>query len=213
MNLKFIFLCCLYIALFNIQTLAQIGYQVSLLNSATGEPKAFTTVDAQVILTNSSSETIFTTTQSVTSNDFGVISLSIGDDDTFKNMDWNKLPFFISVKIDNILIAKSQILSVPIAEYAKSSGGCLTKEILLKNKWINKEFNNQYLVANNTLSFNDDRWTKIRETQYDTYTDTGIYEIINGKLYIFHDDYTCNIIEFIPTKNALIYGEFLFYSE
>ena len=71
---------------------AQIGYQVSLLNSATGQPRAGETVTVDIKLTNSENATVYTTQQKATSNDFGVLSLSVGDANTFDELDWNKLP-------------------------------------------------------------------------------------------------------------------------
>ena len=98
---------------------AQIGYQVSLLNSATGEPRANVSVEAEVTITNSDDEEIYKGTQRATSNDFGVIQLTVGNQSTFKDVDWSKLPFFIEVSVDGTVIGKSQILTVPIAEAAK----------------------------------------------------------------------------------------------
>ena len=114
---------------------AQIGYQVSLLNSATGQPRAGETVTVDIKLTNCENATVYTTQQKATSNDFGVLSLSVGDTETFEELDWNKLPLYIEVSIDGVLIAKSQVLSVPVAEYAKKSGFVLTKEFLASKTW------------------------------------------------------------------------------
>ena len=98
---------------------AQIGYQVSLLNASTGEPRANVSVEAEVTITNSDDEEIYKGTQRATSNDFGVIQLTVGNQSTFKDVNWNKLPFFIEVSVDGTVIGKSQILTVPIAEAAK----------------------------------------------------------------------------------------------
>lgn len=98
---------------------AQIGYQVSLLNDSTGEPRANVSVEAEVTITNSDDEEIYKGTQRATSNDFGVIQLTVGNQSTFKDVDWSKLPFFIEVSVDGTVIGKSQILTVPIAEAAK----------------------------------------------------------------------------------------------
>ena len=97
---------------------AQIGYQVSLLNTATGEPRANVTVSAEVTITDSEGNTIHTGTQQATTNDFGVLSLTVGDAATFANADTGKMPFFIAVSVDGTLIGRSQILSVPVAEVA-----------------------------------------------------------------------------------------------
>lgn len=111
------------ITMLSISIYAQIGYQVSLLNSATGEPRANETVSVTVVITNSEDTQIFSSTQSATTNDFGVLSLQIGNSTTFDNVDWSKLPFFISATVDGVMVGKSQILNVPIAEAAKQLVG------------------------------------------------------------------------------------------
>lgn len=98
---------------------AQMGYQISLLNTATGEPRANETVTVSVSLSNNANEVFYSETKSATTNDFGVLSLSIGNADTFKNVDLSKMPFFIEVTANGVMIGKSQILSVPVAEVAK----------------------------------------------------------------------------------------------
>ena len=112
------------------QSSAQIGYQVSLLNSATGEPRVAETVEVKITLTNSEGTTIHEETQTETTNDFGILSLAVGNSSTFEEVDWSKLPFFISVSVDGKLVGKSQVLTVPVAEYAKKTG-ILTKELLV----------------------------------------------------------------------------------
>ena len=112
-------LLSLFGLLLHIEMQAQIGYQVSLLNSATGEPRANVSVEAEVTITNSDDEEIYKGTQRATSNDLGVVQLKVGNQGTFKDVNWNKLPFFIEVSVDGTVIGKSQILTVPIAEAAK----------------------------------------------------------------------------------------------
>lgn len=107
---------------------AQIGYQVALLSSATGEPRANETVRAMVEITDSQNEPVFSNTQTVTSNDFGILSLTVGNSDTFKDVALGRLPLFVSVSVDGILIGKSQILSVPVAEVATTLKSDLTIE-------------------------------------------------------------------------------------
>ena len=136
-------LFCLVCTLAPTASRAQIGYQVSLLNTATGEPRAGVTVSAAVTITDSSDKVVYTGTQQATTNDFGVLSLAVGDDATLKNADWSKLPFFISVSVDGTLVGKSQILSVPVAEYAKKTGE-LTKEMLV-GTWGKMGFENRYV--------------------------------------------------------------------
>jgi len=122
---------------------AQIGYQISLLNTATGEPRANETVNVTVTLTNSEGGIIYTGNQSATTNDFGVLSLTIGDADTFKEVDVTKMPFYVEVSANGVSIGKSQVLSVPIAEYAKRTGA-LTKDLLV-GTWV-KEYSYQAVI-------------------------------------------------------------------
>ena len=113
-----------------LNTYSQIGYQVSLLNSATGEPRANEQVVCHVELTDNDETSVWSEDITTTSNEFGVVSLTIGNSSMFKNFKWaEKLPLYVSVKVDNVLIGKSQVLNVPIAEYSKESG-VLTPEIL-----------------------------------------------------------------------------------
>ena len=59
-------LLSLFGLLLHIEMQAQIGYQVSLLNSATGEPRANVSVEAEVTITNSDDEEIYKGTQRAT---------------------------------------------------------------------------------------------------------------------------------------------------
>ena len=87
---------------------AQIGYQVSLLNTATGEARANETVTVTVSLSNSAGEIFYSETKQSTTNDFGVLSLTVGNADTFKNVDLSKMPFYIEVTANGVMIGKSQ---------------------------------------------------------------------------------------------------------
>ena len=119
MKIKKLFILLFLGIMFPYVSYAQIGYQVSLLNKTTGKPRANVTVDAEVTITNSEDEEIYKGTQRATSNDLGVVQLKVGNQGTFKDVDWNKIPFFIEVSVDGTVIGKSQILTVPIAEAAK----------------------------------------------------------------------------------------------
>ena len=129
---------------------SQIGYQVALINNATGEPRAMETVTVDLEITNKEGKTIFSGSQTATTNDFGILSLSVGDSSTFKDLDWSKLPFYISAKADGILIGKTEILSVPIAEYAKNTG-VLTIKKLCSQTWVYSDSNYKF-----SFTFNED---------------------------------------------------------
>lgn len=200
MKIRIIQLFCLFVFWINVQASAQIGYQVSLLNSATGEPRVHATVNAQVTLTNSLDEIILTENKSVTSNDFGVLSFTIGDENTLKEVDWNKLPFYISVKVDGVLIGKSQVLSVPVAEYAKQSGAVITKEMLMGKTWKCYFDERNYAI----LTFTESKFICEMKGDYEERVE-GAYEIINGKIYCLEDRYSAwQVFEYIPSQNVLI---------
>ena len=159
---------------------AQVGYQVSLLNTATGEPRANVTVNAQVTITDSQNKTIYNGTQKATSNDFGVLSLTVGDADTFAEAGTSKWPLFISVTVDGTLIGKSQILSVPVAEVANNLKSSFTKEDLI-GTWVYYDYDGniseKYIFKENGEVENV---YVLGEYHY-----KGEYEIVGNNIYIF----------------------------
>ena len=168
---------------------AQVGYQVSLLNTATGEPRANVTVNAQITITDSQNKTIYNGTQKAMSNDFGVLSLTVGDANTFAEAGTSKWPLFISVTVDGTLIGKSQILSVPVAEVANSLKSSFTKEELL-GTWDYCDFLGRPI---NKFIFKDNREAEYIELEYRNEDDNyaakeyvykGVYEIEGNDIYI-----------------------------
>ena len=108
---------------------AQIGYQVAVVDQTTGEPKVNTSVSVTVTITDNAGAEITKTTQSATTNDFGVVSLQIGSESTFADTDWSKLPLWISATVDGVSLGKTQILTVPVAEHAKHTGQLTAKKL------------------------------------------------------------------------------------
>ena len=165
---------------------AQIGYQVSLLNTATGEPRANVTVNAQVTITDSQNNTIYSGSQQATTNDFGVLSLAVGDASTFANADTGKMPFFISVSVDGTLIGRSQILNVPVAEVANRLKSSFTKEDLV-GTWVCKASNYYNVLtinADNTLVWQEtykDGGGTIKPNGYEEFT----YEIYGNWIFAY----------------------------
>lgn len=166
---------------------AQIGYQVSLLNRATGEPRANITVNATVTITDVKGGTVFTGMQRATSNDFGVLSLVVGDANTFQNVDTGKLPLYISVSVDGVLIGKTQILNVPVAEIANRVKSSFTKEDLV-GTWKKVD---QHGYRIHTYIFDSDGTMK--GLDHDKYTGellddesfSATYEIDGNNIYVF----------------------------
>lgn len=171
----------------SISLYAQIGYQVSLLNSATGEPRANETVSVFVAITNSEDTQIFSSTQSATTNDFGVLSLQIGNSTTFDNVDWSKSPFFISATVDGVMVGKSQILSVPMAEVAKKIADVPLDKLCAK-EW-RRGSNDDY----ETYRFNRDYtyiWYSFHIDGPNTFTSTehGTFSISENWIFMKYSD-------------------------
>lgn len=167
---------------------AQIGYQVSLLNKATGEPRANTTVNATITITDSQDGVVYTGTQRATSNDFGVLSLAVGNADTFQNVDTGKLPLFISVTVDGTLIGKTQILSVPVAEVANRLKTSFTKEDLIGTWKYSYTYDGFTSYSAITFSSNGSFKKIIQE-----YTDFGTYEIEGNTIFLYYPSYKSDV--------------------
>ena len=179
---------------------AQVGYQVSLLNTATGEPRANTTVNAKVEITDSQDNVIFSGTQQATSNDFGVLQLSVGDADTFNKADTGKMPFFISVTVDGLLIGKSQILSVPVAEVANKVKSSFTKEQLLGTWEV--DFN-----GGTTYQFRDDMTIVCSSPADVTWYQT--YDIDGNTIYTYSSDGHIYIMRMVGNRISSSMGWFI----
>lgn len=162
-------------------TSAQVGYQVSLLDTKSGEPRANEKTTVLVKISDSKGNIICNETQSVTSDAFGVLSLTVGNETTFSNVDWNNLPLSISASVDGILIGSSSVLNVPVAEYAKATG-VLTMEMLVGR----------------TISMCDDCSMTFASNGIATYVDPGFYgrpstercqfEIDGNNVYVYRHD-------------------------
>ena len=192
------------LACLSIQAQAQIGYQVSLLNTATGEPRANVTVNAQVTITDSQDNTIYTGSQQATTNDFGVLSLAVGDASTFANADTGKMPFFISVSVDGTLIGRSQILNVPVAEVANKLKSSFTKEDLVGTWTWTNDYQTQYFVFKNDGTFTFHRYYNGKlDRQY-----LGEYKVIGDEIRCFSMNKT---VEIFYWHKSMLYSEGAFY--
>jgi len=193
---------------------AQIGYQISLLNTATGEPRANETVNVTVTLTNKEGGVIYTGNQTATTNDFGVLSLTIGDADTFKEVDFSKLPFFIEVSANGVMIGKSQVLSVPVAEASKRIVPIDKKLILGTWTFVS---DSEYDVITWSYTFNADGtgtyYFRIIEkydgSEYEYSECPFIYEIVGNNIFLMggHAKERC---QFLRYKDGRLYGNYIF---
>ena len=171
---------------------AQIGYQVSLLNTATGEPRANENVEVIIEITDSEGTSICKETKNATTNDFGVLSLQVGNATTFENANWSKLPFYVSATVDDILVGKSQILNVPVAEAAKTLVGSVSKSDIV-GTWNIKNFEIPP-GESFTFTFEEDNtfniiWLCIGETGIKICVEFGgFYNIVGNIIYLISEE-------------------------
>ena len=165
---------------------AQIGYQVALLSSATGEPRANETVSVNVAITDSKDNSVYSGTQTVTSNDFGILSLTVGNSDTFKDVAIGRLPLFISVSVDGRLIGKSQILSVPVAEVATTLKSDFTLDDLCGKLWIINSRNTSNGLYQIDYTFNKNGTCVYRDIgKGEVYSYNLLYRIEGNNIYVY----------------------------
>ena len=163
-------------------TSAQVGYQVSLLDTKSGEPRANEKTTVLVKISDSKGNIICNETQSVTSDAFGVLSLTVGNETTFSNVDWNNLPLSISASVDGILIGSSSVLNVPVAEYAKATG-VLTMEMLV-GRTISMPDDCSMTFASNGIA------TYVNPHSYEPHTERCQFEIDGNNVYVYrHNNY------------------------
>ena len=180
--------------LFCIVANAQIGYQVALLNSATGKPRANETVNADIKITDSKDDVIYSGTQSITSNDFGILSFTIGNNTTFQDLATRAFPLYISVTVNGVLIGKSQILSVPMAEVANSLKSDIDLDELCKT-WIISS--NEHYGEYRYLSFYKDGTASYLYYYNEEllYSWDGYYEIEGNNIFIYHEEEDSDFVE------------------
>lgn len=161
-------------------TSAQVGYQVSLLDTKSGEPRANEKTTVLVKISDSKGNIICNETQSVTSDAFGVLSLTVGNETTFSNVDWNNLPLSISASVDGILIGSSSVLNVPVAEYAKATG-VLTMEMLVGRTISMYKDCSMTFASNGIATFS---------SPYESDTERCQFEIDGNNVYVYrHNNY------------------------
>ena len=158
---------------------AQIGYQVAVVDQTTGEPKVNASVSVTVTITDNAGAEITKTTQSATTNDFGVVSLQIGSESTFADTDWSKLPLWISATVDGVSLGKTQILTVPVAAHAMHTGQLTAKK--LAGRW----HHDSCTITFSSSGTYTESWTDMGETLRGRYEIDGNF-VITSKHGSFH---------------------------
>ncbi len=122
--------CALYVFLLSFipafsQAPEGFNYQ-AVLRDASGTVKTDAAVSLTISILQSSAtgSPVFSETHNTTTNSQGLINLEVGSVNPadFEDIDWADGPYFIKIEVDGIEMGTSQLLSVPYALYAKSSG-------------------------------------------------------------------------------------------
>ncbi|MCM1504212.1 MAG: hypothetical protein NC127_03340 [Muribaculum sp.] len=180
---------------------AQIGYQVAVMDQATGKPKANKEVSVQVELMNNDGGVVASTVQTATTNDFGVVSVQVGSSSTFDNIDWSKLPLWVSATVDGVNVGKTQVLTVPVAEYTKHYGK-LTPQLLSSKKWT---MSDGYGGAGSLTFTSNGNMTRTYSSEGGTESVSGSYEIVGDMIIQRYSGEANNGAAYIymPERNAI----------
>jgi len=99
-------------------------------NSGQPLPNAPVTFQFNILQSSTSGTIVYSEEQSVTTNDFGLVNLQIGQGTvqigSFSSIDWSSDAYFLNIQIDQgsglVDMGTQQFISVPYALYAKSAG-------------------------------------------------------------------------------------------
>jgi uncharacterized protein (TIGR02145 family) len=147
---------------------------------------------------------VYTETQTPNTNANGLVSIEIGGNEGFKNIDWANGPYFIQTETDPFggttytIQGSSQILSVPFALNAK------TAETADYNKLTNKPalFSGYYNDLNNKPDLFDGTWTSLTgKPTFATIATSGSYNDLKGLPTLFDGNYNS-----LANKPALFDG-------
>jgi len=100
----------------------------AVLRDGSGNIKTNTTTSIEISILQGSANgiTVYAETHGVTTNAYGIVNLDLGlgtvINGIFANIDWSTGPYFVKVSVDGTDMGTSQLLSVPYALYAKTSG-------------------------------------------------------------------------------------------
>lgn len=100
----------------------------AVLRDASGNVKAntATTIVLSLLEGSVSGTPVYTETHAVTTNEFGLVNLTVGNGTNkignLGTIDWSANSYFLNVKVDGTDFGTSQLMSVPYALYAKTAG-------------------------------------------------------------------------------------------
>ncbi|MFH0759434.1 MAG: hypothetical protein V2B15_19260 [Bacteroidota bacterium] len=99
------------------------NYQAAVRNPD-GTPMADqnVTIDLQLIRGEIDGPSIYLESHETLTDEFGMITLKVGDADFFSEIDWENGPYFLGISVNGVYHGASQLLSVPYALYARQAG-------------------------------------------------------------------------------------------
>ncbi len=150
----------------------------------------------EILENNPNGEVIFLQESDVTSNKYGLITAEIGNDEIvegdFSNISWSENSYFIRISVDFEAsgnyeeIGVSQLLSVPYAMYAKSSGNSYWEK---SEEGIYNSTDNVSIGSNspsNLLSISLPETGDQKDKGFSLSRNDGFLNLINGTLYDGH---------------------------
>lgn len=183
---------------------AQIGYQVTVFDETKKEPKANQPVEVSVTITDNTGKVICTENVNGTTDEFGILSMQIGNATTFSKVDWRKLPLWISAKVDGVTISKTQVLNVPVAEHANHTGA-LTEDILCSKAWSGSIPTDGLYPDSYTCTFHSDHTGNV--VYHDPYEPTtySFTWTIWGNMVLMAGDSRGWQMYYFPEKNSMVF--------
>ncbi len=108
------------------QTPNEFKYQAVLRNAdGTIMAEESVAVDISILEGSASGTSVFDESHSVTTTAQGLINLNIGSVENMSSVDWSADIYFVEISVNSTLMGTSQLLSVPYAMYAETSGSSI----------------------------------------------------------------------------------------
>lgn len=128
MNRTFLFLTCIALSIaVRAQAPDRFSYQ-AIIRDGSGTVQANEAISLGLVLhqTAASGPVVYEETHTVSTNAFGLVNVSVGGGSVVSGsmaaVDWGAGPYFIEVKVNGTSMGTTQLLSVPYALYAETSG-------------------------------------------------------------------------------------------
>jgi uncharacterized protein (TIGR02145 family) len=181
MKMKRTFIITISLFLTNLliaQSPASFNYQ-AVLRDSHGNIKAntATTIIINILQGSTTGTSVYSETQSVTTDNFGLVTLGIGKgtviNGTFSGINWGSGSYFVKVTVDGVEMGTTQLLSVPYSLYSsKAANG----------------FSGSYTDLTNKPTLFDGTWSSLTgKPSLATVASTGSYNDLTNKPQTFND--------------------------